>query len=47
METNNNIDQELKEASIELNKASERYNKAILARIAFRTLINQENRNGV
>jgi len=35
--------EELYEASLELNKASERYNQAILARIALRTIINQEN----
>jgi len=47
METNNpsqEIDQELKEASIELNQASQRYHNAILARIALRTLVNQENK---
>ena len=36
------VDKELQEASIKLNKANERYHNAILARIALRTIINQE-----
>jgi len=37
------IDDELKNASLELNLASVRYQKVIIARIALRTLINQKS----
>jgi len=35
---------ELHEASIELNNAETRYHNAILARIAIRTVMNQEEK---
>ncbi len=35
------VNQELSEASIELQEAQERYNKAVLARIALNTALNQ------
>jgi len=40
-------DTELHEASIELNAAETRYHNAILARIALRTLINEESYGNV
>lgn len=47
METNSelsSVNEELREASLELNKANERYLNAILARIAVRTILRSENR---
>lgn len=37
------IDNELKNASLELNLANARYQKVIIARIALRTLINRRD----
>ena len=41
------VNTELHEASIELNAAETRYHNAILARIALRTIINEESHGNV
>lgn len=43
MEDMTAVDKELHDAYIELDTASHRFNAAILARIALRTVINKEN----